>query len=59
MLVALCLKKVGHEPLGIRLDSGDLAQLSIEGRNLIDSTGKRYGYDFSKVKIVVSNDINE
>ena len=59
LLVALCLKKVGHEPTGIRLDSGDLAELSKQSRKLIDETGKIYGYDFSNVKIVASNDINE
>lgn len=32
LIVALVLKSLGHEPVGIRLDSGDLAQLSKDCR---------------------------
>jgi len=59
LVVALVLKSLGHEPIGIRLDSGDLAQLSKDCRKLMIETGSKYGYDFSKLRIVVSNDINE
>lgn len=47
------LREHGHEMLGIRLDSGDLAELSIQGRKLLDEAG------FSEVKIVASNELNE
>ncbi|GAA4298190.1 nicotinate phosphoribosyltransferase [Nibribacter koreensis] len=43
----------GHELKGIRLDSGDLAYLSIEARKLLDDAG------FEKVSIVASNDLDE
>jgi nicotinate phosphoribosyltransferase len=45
--------------MGIRLDSGDLAQLSKECRQIMTEVGKRYDFDFSKMSIVASNDINE
>lgn len=47
------LKKDGHKLLGIRLDSGDLAYLSIEARKLLDEAG------FSDAQIVASNDLDE
>lgn len=47
------LKKQGHQLGGIRLDSGDLAYLSIEARKLLDAAG------FKKAAIVASNDLNE
>jgi len=47
------LRRKGHEMLGIRLDSGDLAKLSIAARKLLDEAG------FPNVKIVASNDIDE
>jgi len=42
-----------HEMTGIRLDSGDLAYLSIEARKLLDAAG------FPKAVIVASNDLDE
>lgn len=57
--VALALNSLGHKPYGIRLDSGDLAELSKGSRRLFNSVAERYGVDFSEVKIVASNDINE
>jgi nicotinate phosphoribosyltransferase len=51
--VALWLKKQGHNLLGIRLDSGDLAQLSIAARKLLDDAG------LESVKIVASNELDE
>lgn len=47
------LRQRGHEMGGIRLDSGDLAYLSIEARRLLDDAG------FPKAVIVGSNDLDE
>jgi len=47
------LRKHGHELVGIRLDSGDLAFLSIESRKILDEAG------FPKAAIVASNDLDE
>ena len=43
----------GHKPIGIRLDSGDLAYLSIQARKILDEGG------FPKAVIVGSNDLDE
>jgi nicotinate phosphoribosyltransferase len=47
------LRKEGHALAGVRLDSGDLAHLSIEARKLLDDAG------FRDAKIVASNDLDE
>jgi len=47
------LRDNGHEMVGIRLDSGDLAYLSIEARKLLDEAG------FPDAAIVASNDLDE
>src|SRR5689334_19807747 len=47
------LRNHGHEMIGIRLDSGDLAYLSIEARKILDQGG------FPKAKILASNDLDE
>jgi nicotinate phosphoribosyltransferase len=47
------LRANGHELLGVRLDSGDLAHLSIECRRLLDEAG------FSSAVIVASNELDE
>lgn len=47
------LRAGGHELAGIRLDSGDLAFLSIEARRLLDEGG------FPKAQILASNDLDE
>jgi nicotinate phosphoribosyltransferase len=47
------LRSRGHELAGIRLDSGDLAHLSIEARRMLDEAG------FSDARIVASNDLDE
>lgn len=47
------LRASGHELVGIRLDSGDLAWLSIEARRILDGAG------FEKAIIVASNDLDE
>ncbi|MBA3937853.1 MAG: nicotinate phosphoribosyltransferase [Planctomycetes bacterium] len=51
--VARQLRARGHEIVGIRLDSGDLAWLSIQARALLDEAG------FPKAVIVASNDLDE
>ncbi len=51
--VAKELKNNGHQFLGIRLDSGDLALLSITARRLLDEAG------CPDAKIVASNDLDE
>ncbi len=43
----------GYEPIGIRLDSGDLAYLSIEARKILDAAG------LQAAKILASNDLDE
>jgi nicotinate phosphoribosyltransferase len=47
------LRKRGQELTGIRLDSGDLAALSLEARRILDAAG------FEDVKIVGSGDLDE
>ena len=47
------LRERGYEMVGVRLDSGDLAYLSIEARKLLDEAG------FSDAVIVASNDLDE
>jgi nicotinate phosphoribosyltransferase len=47
------LRERGHEMVGIRLDSGDLAWLSVEARKILDEAG------FPKAVIVASNDLDE
>jgi nicotinate phosphoribosyltransferase len=47
------LRARGHQLAGIRLDSGDLAHLSIEARAMLDGAG------FPAAKIVASNDLDE
>ncbi|HKI51210.1 MAG TPA: nicotinate phosphoribosyltransferase [Geothermobacteraceae bacterium] len=51
--VAAELRTGGHELLGIRLDSGDLAYLSKSARKMFDAAG------FPEVKIVASNELDE
>ena len=47
------LRATGHEPIGIRLDSGDLSYLSQEARKMLDAAG------FEKAIICASGDIDE
>src|SRR3989475_1956858 len=47
------LRSQGRELSGIRLDSGDLAWLSIEARKLLDAAG------FAKTVILASNELDE
>jgi nicotinate phosphoribosyltransferase len=47
------LRAHGHQLLGIRLDSGDLAHLSIEARRMLDAAG------FTDAQILATNDLDE
>lgn len=47
------LKKKGHKAVGIRLDSGDLAHLSIQAAKMLDKAG------FPDTVIVLSNQLDE
>jgi nicotinate phosphoribosyltransferase len=47
------LRQKGHEPLGIRLDSGDLAYLAIQSAKMLNRAG------FPETSIVLSNNLDE
>jgi nicotinate phosphoribosyltransferase len=47
------LRRKGHQPVGIRLDSGDLAHLSIQAAQMLNEGG------FPDAKIVLSNQLDE
>lgn len=47
------LKTRGHQPIGIRLDSGDLAYLGIQSARMLNEAG------FPDTKIVLSNQLDE
>jgi nicotinate phosphoribosyltransferase len=47
------LRSKGHEPIGVRLDSGDLAYLSIHTARMLNEAG------FPDVSIVLSNQLDE
>ncbi|MFP3983380.1 MAG: nicotinate phosphoribosyltransferase [Desulfurivibrionaceae bacterium] len=47
------LKSKGRHPLGVRLDSGDLAYLAIQSARMLNDAG------FPDVKIVLSNQLDE
>ncbi len=51
--VGLEMRTNGHEIKGIRLDSGDLAYLSKQARNMLDQAG------LQQVKIIASSDLDE
>jgi nicotinate phosphoribosyltransferase len=51
--VAREMERAGHRLAGIRLDSGELARLSIEARKMLDAAGLEH------VKIVCSGDLDE
>ena len=47
------LRAKGHEPVGIRLDSGDLAHLAVQSAKMLDEAG------FTDQKIVLSSGLDE
>lgn len=52
IVVAKKLQKIGHELAGVRLDSGDLCELSIGTRKLLDEAG------LANVKVVASDNLD-
>eukprot|EP00808_Paulinella_micropora_P009595 g58550.t1 len=59
IFVSLALDFLGFKPIGIRLDSGDLAYLSKKCRNVFKEVSTKFNVEFQKLKIVASNDLNE
>ncbi|XP_028040789.1 nicotinate phosphoribosyltransferase isoform X6 [Bombyx mandarina] len=58
--VALALNDCGYRAVGIRIDSGDLAYLSVLARETFEKVGETFNVPwFAKLTIVASNDINE
>lgn len=58
--VALAMNDLGYQPLGIRIDSGDLAYLSIVARDCFIKLSDKYNIpSFKELAIMASNDINE
>lgn len=47
------LRRKGHRPVGVRLDSGDLAYLSIQAAKMLDAAG------FPDTSIVLSSNLDE
>jgi nicotinate phosphoribosyltransferase len=47
------LRRRGHRPVGIRLDSGDLAHLAVQASQMLDRAG------FEDVRIVLSSSLDE
>lgn len=61
LCVAAALVKIGYKPVGIRLDSGDLAYLSKTARTYFKKIDKLFNTVdiYSKLQIVASNDLKE
>uniref|UniRef100_A0A8C3PHB7 Nicotinate phosphoribosyltransferase n=1 Tax=Calidris pygmaea TaxID=425635 RepID=A0A8C3PHB7_9CHAR len=58
--VALALHQLGYRAIGVRLDSGDLAQQSKEIRQVLRACGAHFQVPwFETIPIAVSNDISE
>ncbi|XP_053322433.1 nicotinate phosphoribosyltransferase [Spea bombifrons] len=58
--VALALHELGYHPIGVRLDSGDLASQSVKIRKIFQVCAKQFEIpDFENLSIVVSNNISE
>jgi nicotinate phosphoribosyltransferase len=47
------LRRKGHKPIGVRLDSGDLAYLSVQAAKMLNAAG------FPDTSIVLSNQLDE
>lgn len=59
LAVALALHRLGYRPIGIRLDSGDLAFLSRAARKLFREVSERMSVPFERLAIMASNDLDE
>jgi nicotinate phosphoribosyltransferase len=61
--VALALNELGYRATGVRLDSGDLAYLSVQVRGFFAHVAVAFAAEvgewFAQTTIVASNDINE
>jgi nicotinate phosphoribosyltransferase len=57
--VATALKHFGYEPIGIRIDSEDLAYVSKQTKKMIQHAAKIQNMDLSGLTITASNEINE
>uniref|UniRef100_H0ZR93 nicotinate phosphoribosyltransferase n=1 Tax=Taeniopygia guttata TaxID=59729 RepID=H0ZR93_TAEGU len=58
--VALALHQLGYQAIGVRLDSGDLAQQSKEIRGVFQACGAHFQVPwFGTIPIAVSNNISE
>lgn len=56
----MALNDLGYRPLGVRIDSGDLAYLSQEVHSIFNKLATTYDLSwFHDLAIVASNDINE
>ena len=47
------MRRAGHRPIGIRIDSGDLAYMTIQAASMLDAAG------FDDASIVLSSDLDE
>ena len=60
LAVARALHECNYQAVGLRLDSGDLAYLSLEIRTKFQETANKFNISYFKdFNIVASNDINE
>jgi nicotinate phosphoribosyltransferase len=60
LAVSYALTKAGYKGKGIRLDSGDLAELSKSVRKMYIEFAEKYNFEYAKkFLITASNDINE
>lgn len=58
--VALALHELNYQPIGVRVDSGDLAYLSRQVYEIFSIISQKYNQGwFKELQIVASNDINE
>ncbi|CAH8442642.1 Nicotinate phosphoribosyltransferase domain containing 1 [Schistosoma haematobium] len=58
--VALALHEFGYQAIGIRIDSGDIAYLSLKIRNTFQLISSHYNLPwFAQLQILASNDLNE
>ena len=60
VMAALALHECGYKPIGIRLDSGDLAELSMQCAQVFEEVADKFQLPlFRHLEIVASNNINE